>query len=211
MVLLVISMFLSSLARLKAIGKALSRTPTFSNTGSSHYTGKQVSVVPLLTCSAFLTLEPVTHWKGLNNMFLCRESGFDDFIKRIYFLAQSLMLCEIRHIISFLLLTSTLHKAVKLIPSVESYFKVFELDVLLTAAFFFLSHINDEQLWICPHLDATIISNTLKFFKSLYCSEKLQVEGRLPFGCFSVSQLWNISVATSTIAFMEQEIQSVYF
>lgn len=107
------SMSLSSWGHLNAVGKAWSRAQTFSNTGASHYTGKQVSVVPLLTCGAFLTLQPVTQWKGLNNVFVCR--GSDDFTKRKHFLSQSLILCEIRHIISFLyeLLTYTLHKAVK--------------------------------------------------------------------------------------------------
>lgn len=38
-------------------------------------------------------------------------------------------------------------------------------------------------------LDLMIISKTLKFVRSLYCSEIFQVEGRLPFWCFSVSEL----------------------
>lgn len=75
---------------------------------------------------------------------------------------------------------------------------------------FFLSHINDEQLWIHPHLDGLFQAHW-HFFRSLYCSKKLQVQERLPLGCFSVSQLWNISVTTSTIVFMEQEKRRVYF
>lgn len=59
------------------------------------------------------------HTLCVTKQCVCR--GSDDFTERKHFLAQSLMLCEIRHIISFLgeLLAFTLHKAVRLTPSTE--------------------------------------------------------------------------------------------
>lgn len=144
----------------------------------------------------FLTLEADTQWKGLN-VSVCRRTGFDDLTKRRLAFSDSVTCAVWNRTHHFTLMWPlglqhlrkfTPHQAGKLTPSAGLYFKVFELDLLQQWLFFF-SHINDEQLQICPHLDALIISNTLKFLQSLYCSEKLQVEERLPLGCFFVSQL----------------------
>lgn len=61
-------MSLSSLEYLNAMGKASSRAHTFSDTGATLRTGKQVSVVPLLTLDAFLALEPVKLCVSQNNV-----------------------------------------------------------------------------------------------------------------------------------------------